>query len=182
MAKNRCGMYSKESYSHTMTNDAISTLFRTNEEVLLALQACVTAVNANEASTRAVDEEMKAKDRQIQELKGELEKCRAELEEMKAKAQRRKEIHEALIREEVKHKRVINHKRRICNNSRELHQELKEELSIQGLPEDLRVEAKEKMEAAKKRFDEVHAEIKEEERKYEERVKSLKDELKALDG
>lgn len=157
-----------------MTNDIISTLFRADEEALLALQASVTAyVNNTRASMRAKDEELEAKDQQIQELKEEMEK-------MRANYRRREEIIKSLVRAECDHELTIGHKKRICDNYYELCYGLKSILSGEGLIEDLRPDLEEEMDEAKDRFHEVQAEILEEERKFDELVKPLKDELEAL--
>lgn len=129
-----------------------------------------TIDNAFQASVTALREELAS----IQKLKDELEK-------MKANYRRREEIRESLIREEVKHELLINHKRRIRNSHSESYHELESMLSKKHLPDDLHTELEEKMDEAKDRFHEVQAEIEEEERKYVALVRSLVDELNALD-
>lgn len=132
----------------------------TNNTIDNALQASITALNEERAS--------------IQELKEELEK-------MKANYRSREEIRESLIREEVNYDMVINHKKRSWNSAYDSYHGLKLKLSMDGLPEDIRADLEEKMAVARERFHEVQAEMEKEELEFDERVKYLKDELRALD-
>lgn len=118
-------------------------------------------------------EELEAKDQQIQELKEELEK-------MKANYRRREEIIESLVRAECDHELTFGHKKRIHDNYYLLSQDIKSILSGEGLIEDLRVHLEKEMIKAEASRREVQAEMLEEERKFDELVKPLKDELDAL--
>lgn len=129
---------------------------RSLDEALFALQASVNAcVNDARAS-------MRAKDRQIQELEEEL-----------AKYRRQEEIHESLIRAQRQHILLIQDKRRICSNSYDLYRELERWLSMDDLHEHIRAYLEKRMIAARERFHEVYDEVKKEERKLNELVKSL---------
>lgn len=113
---------------------------------------------------RTLNEELEAKDRQIQELKEELEKCL-----------RREEILESLYTAQESHSWSISHKERMCNESYDLYQDLKLRLS-----EDVRADIEKRMAEEREEFLAVQAEIMEQERKHNELVKSLKDELDTL--
>lgn len=130
-----------------------------DDEALFALQASVNAcVNDARAS-------MRAKDRQIQELEEEL-----------AKYRRQEEIRESLIRARCQHILLINNKRRIYNESYDFYRELERWLSMDDIHEHIRADLEKKIIAARERFHEVYDEVKKEERKLIEIVKSL-DEL-----
>lgn len=118
---------------------------------------------------RTLNEELKARDQQIQELKEELEKCL-----------RREGILESLYTAQESHSWSISHKERMCNESYDLYQDLKLRLSEDGLPEDVRADIEKRMAEEREEFLAVQAEIIEQERKHNELVKSLKDELDSL--
>lgn len=121
-------------------------------------------------ASRTLDEELKAKDRQIQELKEEL-----------AKSRRREEILESLCAAQESYRWRIGYYAGLRASSRGAFHRIKSMLSEDDLHDVLRAYLEKEMDAEEERFLHIQTEIEEKERKYNELVKPLNDELDALE-